>query len=105
MKRTALIAAGFAALASTASAADYFSIIPDIDANDSFIELPQVRASQDGVVEIRTEEGVLLGSAAVNAGANADVKLRFDTAPTQDVTAYLVVDGQDAASRKVDVNH
>lgn len=99
----AVAAASFAALASTASASDYFSIIPSVENNESFVELPLVRSSGDGVVEIRDDNGVLLGSAAVNAGANADVKLNFDIKPNQDVTAFLIVDGQETAMKDIDV--
>ena len=48
------------------------------------------------------EIGDLLGSEAVNAGANANVRVGLGKAPVTDVIAQLVVGGQVVDSQEID---
>lgn len=104
----ALFAATAVAAVATAATANtsYFSLTEVID-DQSYIEIDQVRAAQNGVVEIYDyrlgERGALLGSEPVNAGANADVKISLDRQPLGDVMAVLVSNGQVLATQEYDV--
>ena len=99
-----LIAAAAVASASAASATNYFSIAPAVDAFDSVIELDVVRSSADGIVQIETLDGDVLGSADVFAGANMDVRLNGLKVGNDDVVAKLYHDGALVAERKIDVD-
>ena len=107
IKSIALAAATTAATASVASADNYFAFGERLDSN-SVLELGLVRAESAGIVEIydfsKGEVGQLLGTEAVNAGANADVKVNVGIRPKQDVIALLKVDGQTVAQRDYDIN-
>ena len=67
-----------------------------------------MRAEGAGVVEIydfsKGEVGRLLGTEAVNAGANADVRVNVGVGPSQDVIALLKVDGQTVAQNEYDID-
>ena len=95
-KTFALAAAASVALASTA-AANGFSF-NDSDIAGSTAELGQVTANGTGVVSIydfhKGEQGALLGTEEISAGANYDVRVNLGKRPVNDVVAVLTVDGQ-----------
>lgn len=107
IKSIALIAATIAATASVASADSYFEYTDRVESS-SIVDLGLVRAEGAGVVEIydfsKGEVGALLGTEAVNAGANSDVRVNLGIRPTQDVIALLKVDGETVAQRDYEVN-
>lgn len=94
-----LIAAGTSSFASDHIFADNSQDLK------SFVELDLVRASSDGVVEVYENtangQGKLLGSQAVHAGANQDVRISFNTITNQDVIAVLSTNG---ATAEIEVN-
>ena len=96
LKTFALAAAATFALASTASA-NGFSFT-DADVSGSTVELGQVTANSDAVVSLydfhRGEQGALLGTEEISAGANYDVRVNIGKRPINDVVAVLTVDGQ-----------
>lgn len=103
-KTFALAAASVATIATaTLAAADtsYFEFQRELD-RSSVLELGTVRSEGAGVVEIYSFHGDrignLLGTEAVTAGANADVRVNIGTPATTDVIALLKVDGQTVAS-------
>ena len=105
-----LIAAS-ALMASTATIAsanyNYFSLVTDLDA-DTSLELGIVRAASDGVVEIYDyrggEQGDLIGTTEVFAGANDDVSVDVLTPPQSDVLAVLKVGGEVVDMQVIDIN-
>ena len=106
IKTIALAAATIAALGTTASANNYFQLGENLDA-DSVLELGLVRADADGVVEIYKsvagEQGALIGTEIVHAGANPDVRVHVGTSPQQDVIAVLKIDGQAVVERDYNI--
>tara|TARA_R110002073_G_scaffold28138_1_gene89650 strand:- start:202 stop:543 length:342 start_codon:yes stop_codon:yes gene_type:complete len=94
--------AATASFASSASAQSYFGIGTTID-NSAIAELGLVRAQSDGVVAIYDNaagtQGVLLGSKAVRAGANSDVRVILGSVPARGVIAVLEVNGQPVISK------
>ena len=107
IKSIALVAATIASTASFAAADSYFEYNENLD-SASVLDLGLVRAEGAGVVEIYDfatgEIGALLGTEAVNAGANSDVRVNVGIRPKQDVIAVLKVDGQTVAQRDYDIN-
>jgi hypothetical protein len=106
IKTIALAAATIAALGSTASANSYFELGENLDAS-SVLEIGLVRADADGVVEIYKsvagEQGALIGSKAVHAGANPNVRVNVGATPHQDVIAVLKIDGQTVVERDYNI--
>ena len=107
IKTIALIAATIAATSTAAAADSYFQYGERLESS-SVLDLGLVKAEGAGVVEIydfsRGEIGQLLGTEAVNAGANTDVKVNVGIRPTMDVIALLKVDGQTVAERDFDID-
>ena len=101
IKAFAIAAVALASTASVASANSYFEL-PRAQSSTNNLELGIVRAEADGIVEIysRTdgEQSVLLGTQAVRAGANTDVRVNTGTPLRSDVVAVLKVDGEVVAS-------
>lgn len=106
LKTIALAAAATVALASTASA-NAFSF-NDMDISGSTAELGQVTTQGAGVISLydnhRGEQGALLGSTDVAAGANFDVRVKLGLRPINDVVAVLTVDGQVVDSYEIDLD-
>ncbi|MBT8412187.1 MAG: hypothetical protein KJP02_10385 [Octadecabacter sp.] len=107
-KTTAIALSAIAASATIASAdVSYLSDFTMEQERSGQIELGTVRAANDGVVEIysfhRGEQGNLLGSTSVNAGANADVDVNI-ARPSTDVIAVLKVNGQVADTQEIELN-
>jgi len=109
MKLTTLIAAAAiaASTATVASADNSFGFGDRLD-NAATLELGNVRASADGVVEIYDNAngtlGALLGTQDVTAGANRDVRVNVGHGPDADVIAVLKIDGQIVATQDYDID-
>lgn len=94
------------AFASVASAGSSFSIGDNRDAGTS-LELGQVTSENSGVVSIYSyndgQQGELLGTQSVHAGANNDVRVNVGNNTAYAVLAVLEVDGQAVASKDFDI--
>jgi hypothetical protein len=106
IKKIALIAATIAGTASIASADSYFQLNERLEAS-SILDLGIVRSEAAGVVEVYDfsggQIGALLGTEAVNMGANADVRVNAPLRNAENVIALLKVDGQTVAERTYDI--
>jgi len=107
IKTLTLAAAAVAITATAASADSYFSFGETLD-DSATLELGTVKADGAGVVEIYNyaggQIGALLGTEAVNAGANQDVRVQIGSHYLNDVIAVLKVDGQVGASQDYDID-
>ncbi len=103
IKKIALIAATIAGTASIASADSYFQLNERLQSS-SILDLGTVRSEAAGVVEIYNysggQVGALLGTEAVNMGANSDVRVNAPLRTAENVIALLKVDGQTVAERE-----
>lgn len=101
IKAFAIAAVTLAATASVASANSYFEL-PRAQAATSTVELGIVRAEADGIVEIYDraagKQGALLGTQAVRAGANTNVRVNTGVPARRDVIAVLKVGGEVVAT-------
>lgn len=100
--------AGLATAQDTLATANAFGIVPVQDSNN-VIEIPLVTATADGEVQIRRitgeNEGEVLGSVPVTAGANENVRITLLTPPNADaVLAVLVENGADVANVEIEMN-
>ncbi|MEM8592407.1 MAG: hypothetical protein AAGF13_07750 [Pseudomonadota bacterium] len=94
-KNFAIAATAIALSASAVSANSYFGSQDSFDEGDRVVELELVRADAAGSVILETLKGDVIGSAAVNAGANSDVLVNVEgIGVRQDVIAKLVVNGE-----------
>jgi hypothetical protein len=105
----ALIGSATFATAQETTATENAFGLPQVQEDNMLVELPLVTATADGTVEIRgiagEQEGVVLGSQPVTAGANENVQITLTTAPNAEaVMAVLVVDGVDAAMQEVELS-
>lgn len=106
-----LLTAAAALAASTATIAsaevNYFSTGTDLDSANT-LDLGAVRAEGDGIVELYDfqagQQGDLLGSTEVFAGANRDVSVQVTVAPRYDVLAVLKVADQVVDMQVIDIN-
>ena len=104
MFKTIATASALVLTASFASAADgHFGILTGFDENDAVLSVPLVRASDAGMVQIESLQGDVLGTASVNAGANANVLINLGSGPTDDVVAKLIINGEVADQERVEV--
>ncbi|WP_210527990.1 hypothetical protein [Rubellimicrobium arenae] len=99
--------AGLATAQDTLATSDAFGIIP-AQADNALIVLPLVTSTADGEVQIRRitgeNEGEVLGSAPITAGANENVRITLLQRPNAGaVQAVLVVGGQDVAAQEVEI--
>lgn len=108
MFKTVTLAAIVASAATVASADA--SYILDLNTNReaaSSVNLETIRATSDGVVEIYDyhggEQGELLGTKNVFAGANSDVRVQIGAASNDDLLAVLKINGQVADTFHIDV--
>ncbi|MBQ2261666.1 MAG: hypothetical protein II336_09880 [Loktanella sp.] len=101
IKAFAIAAVALASTASVASANSYFEL-PRAQNTNGTIELGVVRSAGDGIVEIYDyhtgEQGALLGTQTVRAGANDGVRVNTGAPLRRDVIAVLTVDGEVVAS-------
>ena len=100
------VTATFAAAESTNSAGNYFGGVTNIVANSAF-DVALVTSSGAGTLTLYDYssgvQGKVLGETAVNAGANADLRINLGVPPQNDVLAVLTVGGQVTASQLFDV--
>ena len=99
-----LLAAALVATAGAASASNTFGL-NEVQTSGHLIELGTVVADGNGVVEVyeyqAAQQGRLLGSDAVHAGANSDVKVSLGSTAVNNFLAVLTVDGQVVAQQVV----
>lgn len=88
------------------TAGNYFSQSRTVESSSVF-DVALVTTTAAGTVSFYDynagTQGALLGEVAVNAGANADLRVNFGVPPRNDVLAVLTIDGQVAASQVYDV--
>ena len=105
--KTLALAAATVAITAGAASANTFGFQESVEDRNS-IELNLVTAAADGVVEIYNytggEQGALLGSTMVNAGANDDLRINTGNGFKTDVLAVLKIDGQIVATEAFDVD-
>ena len=103
-KTFALAAVASLALTSTASAFGFS--YNDSEISGSTVELGQVTANGNAVVSLyefhRGEQGKLLGTENISAGANYDVRVPLNKRPRNDVIAVLTVNGQVVDTQEID---
>ena len=105
-----LLALTLAALvgSTTLAAAESTFTLPQVQDDDSIVELGRINADGDGVVHIYALDagkmGALIGSEAIRAGTNSDVRVPLIDNPKQDAMAVLEVDGQVVATQEVRFN-
>lgn len=106
LKSSLILAAAVAMTASAAAADNSFGFGETLD-NRATLDLGVVRSTSAGVVEIyddaNGELGRLLGTEAVNAGANREVQVNIGRRHNQDIIAVLKVNGQIVASKDYDL--
>ena len=99
-----LFAAALIATAGIASASDSFGL-NEVHSSGKLIEFGTVVATSDGVVELYeyqgAQQGRLLGSDAVHAGANRDVRVSVGVTAANNFLAVLKVDGQVVAQQVI----
>ena len=103
-----VFATAAAAITATAASADsYFSLGETLE-DSATLELGTIKSQGDGVVEIYNyaggQVGALLGTEAVTAGANQDVRVKIGSHYLNDVIAILKVDGQTVATQDYDID-
>jgi hypothetical protein len=106
--KTIILAAAAAAVTATAGAADtYFENGKNLDGGD-VLELGLITADSAGVLEIYDyhtgQQGKLVGTERLTAGANTDVRVDTGLPQTRDVIAVVKIDGQVVASKQFDIN-
>lgn len=102
--KTLAIAAATTGLLATAATANSFAFNDGFE--DQTIKLGQITADSNGVVSLYDfhagEQGALLGTQDVTAGANYDVRITLDRPAVNDVLAVLTVNGQIVATQELD---
>jgi hypothetical protein len=92
----------------TFAAADSSFSLPQVQDDDSIVELGPISADGNGIVHIYALDagkmGALIGSDAVHAGSNSDVRIPLIDNPKQDAMAVLEVGGQVVATQEVRFN-
>lgn len=92
----------------TFAAADSTFTLPQVQDDDSIVELGRINADGDGVVHIYALDagkmGALIGSEEVHVGTNSDVRVPLIDNPKQDAMAVLEVGGQVVATQEVRFN-
>ena len=106
--KTFALAAAAAAITATAGAADtYFEQGRSLDRGD-VLELGLITAESAGVLEIYDyhtgQQGRLIGTERLNAGANPDVRVNTGLPQNRDVLAVVKIDGQVAASKPFNID-
>ncbi|RPE62903.1 hypothetical protein EDD53_2942 [Pacificibacter maritimus] len=102
--KTLVAAAVLVGAGSTAFASDHIFANPNQNLK-SYVSLDLVRATSAGTVDVyelnADGRGELLGSAAVHAGANTNVKVQLKNNISQDVVAVLNTGSVDAALEEI----
>jgi len=106
LKTFALVAATVVATASSASAFNSFPFGESFEQTDQLV-LSNVVAEGAGTVEIydysKGVRGKLLGTEAVLAGANTDVKVDLGLGANADILAVLNVGGNEVLTKDFDI--
>ena len=103
-KKFAIAATAIALTATAASANSFFGHLDGVDEGAHTYNVDVVRSAGAGFIQIETLQGDVLGTASVNAGANADVLVPLKgTGVNADVVAKLIVDGQVADVERIQV--
>ena len=107
MKSAAIALVATLGTASIASADQSFFSIHDSMDSSSNLELGLVRSAADGVVEVYAnnggQQGRLLGSSPIHAGANLNVKVDLGTRVNTDIVAVLKSGGEVLAVEEIDI--
>ncbi|MFQ1700328.1 hypothetical protein ACJ5NV_07015 [Loktanella agnita] len=107
LKTIILAAAASATVASAAAADTYFQNGPRLD-EGTVLELGLITADNASVVEIYDyhagQQGALLGTEMLNAGANPDVRVNTGGKTTRDVLALVKVGSEVVATKSFDIN-
>ena len=102
-----LFAAALFATAGMASASNTFGL-NEVQTSGSLIEFGTVVATGDGVVELYeyqgAQQGRLLGTDAVRAGVNRDVRVSVGVTAANNFLAVLKVDGDVVAQQVVRIS-
>lgn len=106
--KSIVFAAAAVAVTATAGAADsYFEQGRTLEGSD-VLELGLITAEGAGVLEIYDfhggQQGKLVGSERLSAGANTDVRVNTGLPQNKDVIALIKIDGEVVASKTFDVN-
>ncbi|MEL6688924.1 MAG: hypothetical protein AAFP28_01285 [Pseudomonadota bacterium] len=102
-KNFAIAATAIALTAGAASAGSFIGHQEGFSEGDHTVELNLVRSDVAGTVVLETLKGDVLASADVNAGANADVLLSSNRGLMNDVIAKLIVNGEVADEKRIEV--
>ena len=107
-KLLSLVAAALVATTGAAMASNTFGL-NEVQTSDHLIELGTVVATGNGVIEVyeyqAAQQGRLLGSDAVHAGANTNVKVSLGSTAADNFLAVLTVDGQAVAQQVVHIDN
>jgi hypothetical protein len=102
-----LFAAALIATAGMASASNTFGL-NEVQSSGKLIEFGTVVATGDGVVELYeyqgAQQGRLLGSDTVRAGANRDVRVSVGVTAANNFLAVLKIDGDVVAQQIVRID-
>ena len=98
--------AGALAVASTAAFAQNanFGHLDGVMEGDHTISLNLVRSDVPAIVQIADFRGKVLGMTMINAGVNSDVRVTLGAnGPMSDIVAKIIVDGEVADFRRIQV--
>ena len=102
IKKFALVAAALVSTASIASANNSFNVGSTLK-DSSVLDLGLVRSEANGVVNVYDfgtgVQGALLGSEAVHAGANTDVRVDVTGSQATRAIAVLEINGQPVVTK------
>lgn len=102
----ALVAASLGTSVSAAATSSYFTLHGDVEPTLD-VNLGTIVSTGAGVVELYSyhagAQGDLLGTAQIDAGANADVNVHLATMLGTDALAVLKVDGEVVATSIYDI--
>lgn len=96
-----LTAVTLAGAVAAQGAGSYFALDDHI-ARNNLVDIGNVTAAADGVVELYDIDGNFLGSAEVQQGANTDVRINVGHPPMTDVRAELKIGGAVVATQDFD---
>ena len=101
-----LVVAGALAMASTVAVAQNanFGHLDGVMEGDHTINLNLVRSDVPAIVQIEDLRGKVLGMTMINAGVNSDVRVTLGAnGPMQDILAKIIVDGEVADLKRIQV--
>ena len=100
------LALGFGAATTASADTSYLTVgaFDYVESGSSYIDLGTVRAASAGVVAIYDNDGTLLGSVPVAAGANSNVRVDLDRQLLNRATAVLEIGGQAVDSATIRIS-